>query len=46
MSVLDDCDTVMIRGSARATLTCMRRKPNQRRWLNCCQGFVVWLRAS
>ena len=42
----DDCDTVMIRGSDRATLTCIRRKPNQRRWLNCCHGLVVWLRAS
>ena len=46
MSVFDDWETVMIRGRDRATFTCMRRKPNQRRWLNCCHGLVVWLRAS
>ena len=46
MSSFDDSDTVTTRGRARATFTCMRRKPNQRRWVNCCQGLVAWLRAS
>jgi len=41
MSVLDDWETVMMRASDRATLTCIRRNPNQRRWLNCCHGLVV-----
>ncbi len=46
MSTFEDSDTVTTRGRARATLTCIRRKPNQRRWVNCCQGLVAWLRAS
>ena len=46
MSTFDDSDTVTTRGRARATLTCIRRKPNQRRWVNCCQGLVAWLSAS
>ena len=46
MSVLDDSDTVITRGSARATRTCMRRKPNHRRWVKFCQGLAAWARAS
>ena len=33
MSVLDDSDTVTMRGSCRATRICMPRKPNHRRWV-------------
>ena len=40
MSVRDDSDTVTMAGSRRATRTCMRRKPNQRRVVNFCQGLV------
>ena len=46
MSVFDDSDTVTTRGKDRATRTCIRRKPNQRRWVKRCQGLVAWLRAS
>ena len=46
MSVLDDSDTVTMAGSRRATRTCMRRKPNQRRVVNLCQGLDAWSRAS
>ena len=46
MSVFEDSDTVTIRCSDRATFTCMRRKPNHRRWVNCCHGLVAWLRAN
>ena len=41
MSWREFCDTVSTAGRARATRTCMPRKPNQRRVVNRCQGFVV-----
>ena len=46
MSVREDSETVTTAGSRRATRTCIRRKPNHRRVVNCCHGLVVWLRAS
>ena len=33
MSLLEDSDTVTIRGSCLATRICMPRNPNQRRWV-------------
>ena len=46
MSVREFCDTVTTAGRARATRTCIPRKPNQRRVVKVCHGFVVWDRAS
>ncbi len=41
MSLREFSDTVTTAGSARATRTCIRRKPNQRRWVKVCHGFDV-----
>ena len=46
MSVREFCETVTTAGRARATRTCMPRKPNQRRVVKRCHGFVVWDSAS
>ncbi len=46
MSWREFCDTVTTAGSARATRTCMPRKPNHRLVVKRCQGFVVCERAS
>ena len=46
MSLLEDCETVTTAGRARATLTCIPKKPNQRRVVKRCHGFVAWESAS
>ncbi len=40
------CETVTTAGRARATRNCIPRKPNQRRVVKRCQGFVVCESAS
>ena len=46
MSLLEDCETVTTAGRARATLTCILKKPNQRRVVKRCHAFVVCESAS
>ena len=46
MSRRDESETVTTAGRARATRSCMPKKPYQRRVVKRCQGFVVWDRSS